>query len=394
MSDNTVSFGTYVTSGTLLQAGEHISNGEKVTITPDIIKRIIQNAKVRGKPSPLYNRHRGVEIGKNMKLVHDDAFTKVELLTLITDLDLYNEEILRGNDKISPDIELYFDESGKVIDGVLLGASLTNNPGMNFESITAQKLEFSAGEQDIPENNTQDVPFTAESIKPLIKELIEERMTGNDWTPPTGDTTTTPVVETQHEQTTDNAPGASSSIDMDNLQSIIQEAIAKGIEEKLSAMKEVEISKQKQQEINEMAQSDNPAVSKEILEDYARAIAERDQYKSEIEKSTEREYQNELDRCKQIGIKNPERYVANVNLSFDQKCTLLKNIRENYAKSAPMVKTPQEPMAAGVTKQPGDKSNEQITVDVVAQKLGANSQDFKTMLSELSIFKDGKFVGR
>lgn len=394
MSDNTVSFGTYVTSGTLLQAGEHISNGEKVTITPDIIRRIIQNAKVQGKPSPLYNRHRGIEIGKNMKLVHDDAYTKVELMTLITDSDNYNNEILLGNNKISPDLELYFDEAGKIVDGILLGASLTNNPGMNFESITAQKLEFSAGDQDASDIKQSDSPLTAESIKPLIKELIEERMTGNDWTPPTGDTTTETVGETQTEQHQPDAPGASSSFDMDSLNAVIQEAIAKGIEAKMASMNDAKIAEQRRQEITDMAQADNPSVSKEILEDYAKAIAERDQYRTEVERSFERSYQEELDKCRQIGIKTPERYVSNVDLSYDQKRTLLKNIRENYAKTAPMVKTPQEPMTAGVTKQPGERSNDQITIDVVAQKLGANSQDFKKMLGELSIFKDGKFVGR
>lgn len=402
MSENTVSFGTFVTSGTVLRTGTHISNGKKVDVTPDIIRRIVQNAKDHGKPTPLWNRHNGLEIGKNMKLEHTSDFSAVELKTLITDSDRYNVEILQGNDKISPDLQFFFDDGGNLVDAVLLGASLTNNPGMNFESITATKLEFSAGDAPIDAPSSQsvtrqednnNVSVNADTLKSIIKNIIEESMTGNEWTPPTGDNT--PIQEQAVEQNA-NSPGAtsntSSGVDVDSISTLIQDAVARAIEAKFTSMEQVKASEQKQEEIKSMAQADNPQISKEILEDYAKAIAERDQFRAESEKAVEREYQGELVQCRNLGIKNPERYVANAELSYNQKITLLKNIRENYAKTAPAVKPMTDPLTANTTRQPGNA--EEITVDRVAQYLNANTPEMKKMLSELSLFKDGKFIGR
>lgn len=368
MSDNEKSFGSYVVKGTVLRAGEHISNGKKVTITPDIIRRMVENAE---KPSPIFERHgSGNEIGRLMKLSHDGEYNQVDFESLITDTNTYNNSVVRGSDKISPDIRLDFDDQGNLVDAFLIGASLTDNPGMNFESVTARKLEFTKGES--------------------------EGMTDN-WTPPTSteaNVTEGESTSTEQPAVTNEQPAASPGFTADDVSKLVAEAVAKALADRDNeASKKLE-AEQKQQELaGKIEQEENP-VNKQLLEDYAKLIAERDQLADANQRALEQKYQDTLEHCRSVGIKNPESYVnkPNLKLTTEQKITLLDTIRANHAKTTTVNKPSEQSMStSGSSPNQGSKM---ITDDMVAKYLKADTPEFKKMLAQLSIFKDHKFVGK
>jgi len=389
MSDKDKSFGTYVVEGTVLQAGEHVSNGKKVKIPPGIIRRLVENTS---KPSPIFDKHGGKnEIGRLMSLIPNEDYSSVEFKSLITDAEIYNNAVVRGYDKISPDIRLDFDDQGNLIDAFLIGASLTNNPGMNFNSVTARKLEFSKGETNmteswVPPTGTQtDGGTTSEQTA-----VPPEQTNTEQHAPPVNDA---PPVTQQPAPATNNTP-SEPTFSASDVTKMVSDAVAAAMRERdAEAARDAE-TRQRLLDIEKQIKVETNPVNKGLLEDYAKVLAERDNLKQENEGIMERKYHETLESCKTAGIRNPESYVkGNLNLTTEQKITLLENIRANYAKSAPMSEPPKQAMSTSGSSSTSQKKD--VTVDMVANYLvGPNNGELKDMLKELSIFKNEKFVGK
>lgn len=386
MSDKDISFGTYVVEGTVLRAGDHVSNGKKVRIPPGIIQRLVENTK---KPAPIFDRHGGKnEIGRLMTLSPNEDYSSVEFKSLITDIDIYNNAVVRGYDKISPDIRLDLDDQGNLVDAFLVGASLTNNPGMNFNSVTAKKLEFSKGDTEMTETwvpptgtQTENGGTTSTPNPVATPPVIEQKQN---------------VVEQPSPEMIEQKPEPSSNeavIAAADVTKMINDAVASAMRDRdIEAAKQEETQK-KLKEVEQQLKTETNPVNKGLLEDYAKVLAERDSIKQENESMKEREYQETLESCRAAGIRNPESYIKGaLELTTEQKITLLKNIRANYAKTVPISKSSDQQMSTNGSSSGGRKPD--ITLDAVAAYYNADTKEFKDMLKQLDIYdKNGKFIG-
>ena len=327
-------FSTYTLESPLIKFGEFTnSKGEKLKVTPEVaidIYKQLESAK------PLKDIHiDGEMIGSIQKFVlnSDGIYQK----SAITNTALFESRYNDGNFYISPEIETEDDGNGNLVSARLLGAALTNRPGMITDMPKVTRHYFEAqqptGEQPPIANDAWQEPIG--EIKQQLNELKS---------------TITSMTKEESSNPTDN----SISMGVDDLAKLIDDAVEKRIAS-MQQQKTPEAS-----ETTDEAKKSEVDESDETAKEYAKMKSELESIKNSQEKAYKKQLSSLVSEMKALGIKNPDKLVPD-NFSTEQKIIALETFKESFAKESE-ISTPLQETLAG---SPDIKKPGVITIDDV-----------------------------
>jgi len=389
--DDTCSF-----EGTLLQSGECTdSKGAKYTITPDDVKQAYASLMKRDNLSnPLREIHDGQEVAKFLKYkLVDDSQGHVQILTkgVVHDPKKYYDRYSRGFKHLSPELTFHTDDAtNKLIMIEIDGAAMSKSPGMNPETVITRRVNFSL---DTPEkievNKTPEdtfdwkVPLTnLESKVDSITSAIKEMTAAKD-------------TKVEQKMTEDPTP------DMNQITELVTAKIREEIAQLKAEKAEATTPEPVVEEVNtpELDEKIIESIPKEFLETYTTSLAELEAlkqenkaFKDEKERQAKQAYSEILEKCRGLGIENPEKFVASNNLNTEQKTAMLSAFAAEFVKKTPLNTSQSEP----ITNQGPDTTTADDTVEAAMQRLGIKkpSSKFMERAIETGLYdKSGKWVG-
>lgn len=371
-------FSTYILESPVVKVGKFTnSNGEDLEITKEIASEIYTNLNGA---APLKDIHMdGTPIGTIQKFVlKDDGIYQK---SVINDVQRFESRYNNGNCFISPEIDV--DKNGSI---KLIGAALTNNPGMISEKPMITRHYFEAPVTDAPKSEASQWQEPLGELKSTINTLndaisnLGKNMNQNTTT----NTPTTPSA--QPAEPTTPAPSADKmTLSVDDLAKLVNDAVEKRIAS-MQSPKTPEASET-------VPEQSNTVPDDGLAKEYANLKGELDNLKKTQEKAYLKQFNTLVADMKALGIEHPEK-MAPEGLTTEQKITILESIKENFAKNSPMSAPLQEPLAGSAT---GTKKPNSITVDDVLSQFdvtfgstdGSGSiRDDPTMRHNLSKLSD------
>lgn len=379
---------TYTVTSPLIQLGEFTdSKGEKLNVTESVLKDIYNSISTAA-PCPMKDSHdNDHDIGdiKKYELKSDGIYQK----TLITDTQRFENRFKNGHFFVSPELEVE-SSNGKVTNARLLGAALTNNPGMikTKPEISVHHFEGPA----TPESNTTSQGNVGSNgwqeplgeLKSTINTLNNTLSTFGEQVKNMNSTTTTstqsaPTVNTTTEQPQTVTMGA------DDLAKLVSDAVEKRMAE---MSKQNQPTTQTTPEASEATVPKTPSVDdSEIAKKYAEMMNELESLKGTQEKAFKKQLNGILGELKSMGMDNPEKMVPD-GLTTEQKITILESIKENFAKNSPMSAPLQDPLA----NVSNGSSKKGLTVDDVLNDLEAGSDP--AMRNKLMMLSDSNLMAK
>lgn len=392
--DDTCSF-----EDVLLQSGDSTdSKGKKVTLTSDDVRQAYANIMKRENHSiPYYAIHDGEEVARILKykLVEDQGNVKILSKGVVHNPKSYYDRYSRGFIHTSPELLIHSDDAtNKVIMVDITGAAMSKSPGMNPEVAVTRHMNFSLDEPEkIEVNKTSEdtfdwkVPLTnLESKVDSITSAIKEMAAAKD-------------TKVEPKMTEEPKPDMTQ---ITELMSSMKEEIAQLKAEKAQATAPVTtpttpvVEEVKTPELDEKLIETIP---KEFLETYTTSLAELEAlkqenraFKEEKEKQAKQAYSDVLQKCRDLGIENPEKFVASNNLNTEQKTAMLSAFAAEFVKKTPLNTSQTE----SITNQGNELVSEDDSLITAMQRLGIKkpSQKFMDAAIATGLYdKSGKWVG-
>lgn len=376
MLSNVKELKTYTLSSPILKCGEFIdSDGKKLNIKPEALPNIydtISNAA----PIHIKDKHNGDSPIADMKkfVLQDDGIYHT---SLITQNELFESRYSNGHFYVSPEIEVESDSQGNVTSAKLIGAALTNNPGMIMDKPTISIHHFEAP-VDPPKSDGWQEPLgelksTINTLNDAFKnfgEQVKNMSTSNVNSPNATEPKSTDTV----------------TFGVDDLAKFVNEAVEKRLAEMNKPPKPSPAPTTP--EASEAAVQKPPQdIPDEMAKKYAEMLSQVDALKATQEKAYKKQLTAIVNDLKSIGVEHPEKSLPD-GLTTEQKITILESIKENFAKTSPLTAPLQEPLNSASPQS----SKHILNVNDVLEHLECSNDP--AMHRKIMMLSDSELMGK
>jgi hypothetical protein len=373
----------YRTNGPILMAGDFVTrDGKRITLTPEDVDYLHNNISEQ-LPFVIDHDKYAETIGYAVKFAKDGE--TVEHGGIVFNQSEFRDKvILGGYNNISPEIDFVYDQQGNVIDKRIVKLAFVKNPAIKGNKTEVTRFAFSA-----PEVNSMTTGDGSQAT--------------DAGTSPSEQTTTTAPANVDYTAIVEAiATGLSSKIDVqfnemrNELNTLKQQVnppkpnpAQEYLASKTAETPKVETTIPQANDGNTLVASpDFDPVTKDVFDEYARVQAElqatkaeNDKYRAETEKAQKSQYNNIVGELKALGYANPEKLVSSID-SYAEKANILRGIKENHVKHAPMNSSNNTPM----NSEGGTQSNKAtISGAVEGLKLKLSPEELEYMSKKFGI---------